>query len=133
LVSRCPNILTDDWPVTKYKINYAYYEMGINMRLLSRSKLLKYPIRKILTRHKMLERSGLYKKPDPELIQHIGSDDANPLIKNIFESSDTIFIKNVAKLSFQEFEAFQLLIENEISEEADELDDENSEDSDDDD
>ena len=114
LVSKSSNVLTDSWEVNEFKLMYAFHKMGLTTKVIAQSKLFSHSVEDIITRHSLLERLGIYKKPTLKALDDLGD---NPKQKEIFDENLFAFLKNTAKLQRNEYEAFKESIKNELKSE----------------
>ena len=112
IITKCPNVLSDDWKVSDFKLQYAFHEMGLNSKAIANSKFFSHSVVDILTRHKLLKRLGRYTKPNLKLPDQMGD---NPKQKDIFQLNLFNFLKHVASISREEYEVFKESIEGEVA------------------
>lgn len=114
LLIQSPNVLFDDMASINEKADYILKTMHADMTDLVKSGSLSLPLDKIMARHVLLERLGIYKKPNPKA--SVLDPDKNPRLMRIMDSSDDEFAKKVCGISLGELEVFYELHERELKE-----------------
>ncbi|KAF4117681.1 transcription termination factor 4, mitochondrial [Onychostoma macrolepis] len=127
-----PEVLDEDLAQLEYKIQYAYFRMGVRQSEMVKAKLFRLPLSELRCRHCFLERRGLYQTPDKKGQTLI----LNPPLKDVLCVSEETYLTQVAMATAEEFHVFRKLMAREQEEEGREEEyssDEDEEDKDDDD
>ena len=131
LIPKNPVLLTDPVEETNKKIEYMYNEMGIRSPEITRSRVFEHSLAHIITRHKFIERAGVYKMPDKheiaakEMKLQSVSTSANPSLSDLVDTSNATFVNSFCSMTAAEYKAFEMMMMEELHEEESE-DDEDS-------
>lgn len=123
LLLNSPEVLYANWYQTEYKLNYLMIKMGVNEKQIAESKALSHPISHIKLRHSFLDKTGVYKTPNPKKNKGF-SPHKNPPLRRIVDTDDYTFAINVARLTLDEYESYKQIFANYIEEEKETFDDE---------
>lgn len=104
LLVQSPNVLFDDMKSINEKVDYIFEEMQCDMTDLVKSCALALPLEKIKSRHMLLVRLGIYKKVNKKA--SVLSNDKNPRLIRIMDSSDREFAKKICHVTEGELEVF---------------------------
>ncbi|XP_067009888.2 transcription termination factor 4, mitochondrial [Anabrus simplex] len=115
LLKSVPNLMFEQWDDILAKVNYLENVMKIERKHILNTYALNRSLIFIKTRHIFLERSGLYTYPKPKADPNQPS--KNPVLSSITDTNDEYFVKNIAKLTMEEYEVFQELYVKELEEE----------------
>lgn len=114
LLIQSPNVLFDDMHSIKAKADYILDTMKADVTDLVKSGSLSLPLEKIIARHVLLHRLGIYKKPNPKASEM--DPNKNPRLARIMDSSDDEFASKVCGITIGELEVFYELHERELKE-----------------
>lgn len=91
--------------------------MGVKQAKMVKSKLFRFTLDEVRSRHSFLERRGLYQTPDKNRQTII----INPKLDSVLRSDEDAFLK-LADASAEEYDVFKRLVEREWKEEEQQLD-----------
>lgn len=111
LLLSAPNVFADgEWAETVRKVNYLQFEMGeVDEVAVAHSGVLRHSLRHIRERHLFLYRRGKFLQAD----RHKYSNEFNPDIGSILDSTPSKFCRSLALALPQEFELFRRLLAHE--------------------
>uniref|UniRef100_A0A673AND1 Mitochondrial transcription termination factor 4 n=1 Tax=Sphaeramia orbicularis TaxID=375764 RepID=A0A673AND1_9TELE len=101
-----PAIIEEDLGELEYKFQYVYFRMGVKQAEMVKSKLFRFTLNEVRSRHCFLERRGLYQTPDKKGQTLI----VNPKLNSILTVDQDTFLAQVAKASAEEYDVFQRLM-----------------------
>ncbi|KAG7524386.1 transcription termination factor 4, mitochondrial [Solea senegalensis] len=113
-----PAIILEDLGQVEYKFQYVFFRMGIKQREMIKSRLFRFSLDEVRSRHCFLERRGLYQTPDKKG----QTTTVNPKLDSILNVNQDTFLTAVAMASAEEYEIFQRLMAREWQEQEKEYD-----------
>ena len=104
IISKFPEIITQQWDVVEEKFNYAYFDMGCHQKEIVRSNLFSHTLEHIQDRHLFIFRTGNFVHSSKEPVETR----LNPNIKlsSIVDSSLEDFVQLCGVSDPEEFYAF---------------------------
>lgn len=109
-----PNVLFDPIKSVNQKVDYILDTMQADMTDLVKSGSLAQPLNTIKSRHALLIRLGLYKKRNMKASEL--SQNKNPRLTRIMDTSDKEFARKVCGITIGELEVFYELHKRELKE-----------------
>ncbi|XP_037314047.2 transcription termination factor 4, mitochondrial isoform X1 [Pungitius pungitius] len=108
-----PAIVLENMDQLEYKFQYVYFRMGVKQAEMVKSRLFRYTLDEVRSRHTFIERRGLYQTPDKKGQTII----INPRLDTILNVDQDAFLTDVANASAEEYEVFRRLLAREWQEE----------------
>uniref|UniRef100_A0AAQ4QKV6 Mitochondrial transcription termination factor 4 n=1 Tax=Gasterosteus aculeatus aculeatus TaxID=481459 RepID=A0AAQ4QKV6_GASAC len=108
-----PAVVLENTDKLEYKFQYVYFRMGVKQAEMVKSRLFRYTLDEVRSRHSFMERRGLYQTPDKKGQTII----INPKLDSILNVDQDTFLTDVAKASAEEYEVFRRLLAREWQEE----------------
>lgn len=96
---------------------YVYFRMGVKQAEMVKSRLFRFTLDEVRSRHSFLERRGLYQTPDKKGRTAI----INPKLDSVLNADQDTFLTEVAKAPAEEYEVFQRLLAREWQEDDEQL------------
>jgi len=125
LIVKNPLLLTDPVEETNRKINYLYMKMGIRSQEITQSQVFQHELARIITRHRFVERAGVYKMPDKhdmaakEMNLQAVISSANPSLADLVDTNNGTFTTSFCSMTEAEYKAFEAMMIEELQEETD--------------
>ncbi|KAK6636164.1 hypothetical protein RUM43_009816 [Polyplax serrata] len=114
----CPSVMIDDWNIVLLKINYLLQKKRVPQAEIFFSGVMNYSFDVIKARLGVLERCGIYKVKyiQPHKFNKFDkTGHKNPHLKEIFDTDQITFATQIAKITIEEYEGFQEMLQDENS------------------
>lgn len=123
VLMRCPNVVFENWANVEQKLNYLMNNMKIEIPEIIKSSALKRTLPEIKCRHIFLQRLGIFEIRKGNSSGELSK--KNPNLSTITDTTDYLFAKEIANITYEEFSVFKKLYQKEFekNDEDDEGDD----------
>ncbi|XP_029931045.1 transcription termination factor 4, mitochondrial [Myripristis murdjan] len=108
-----PAVVEENPAQLEYKFQYVYFRMGVKQAEMVKSRLFRFTLDEVRSRHCFLERRGQYQTPDKKGQTII----INPKLNDILCADQAAYLTDIAKASAEEYDVFQKLMVREWKEE----------------
>lgn len=114
LLLQCPNVMFDKQDRLLEKMNYLVVNWRFTPLEISRCMALSHSLDFLKLRMTLVEKCGIYKMPYPYLWKKKKKELMkvnNPHLKNLVDTSDEDFAENVARISLEEYQVYEVIFE----------------------